>query len=356
MTSTRSKTRSNSWPLVLGLVISLMVHAGVLAWAGGLRIDSADRWQNRTTPTVDTTLPDVDHPPIGRDSESVARMSWIPDDQFRELIARQFSATDQSAIQREVDPIEDANLPRDPTELRPQPARHSPQSLPTPEQAKLTPVSPQLANPGDADAADVSGQMALEVPDTNGDQLAMADLSQQPLDAPMSQRSPNARGHAQVTTPIQDIPDPQPKVITPRITPTPDQTDPSQNPSLAVPELASNPTAATKSDRESDLFGTRNDPLKVQPGRTLVGDGIEIKTVTPQFSIITRSIAIPADPRVRIVFDADGTVIDAKFIRNTGYDNVDSPILNSLYKWKASGEKLTQRGRGFTMEMEIILR
>jgi hypothetical protein len=102
------------------------------------------------------------------------------------------------------------------------------------------------------------------------------------------------------------------------------------------------PTSVPRSDRES--IATQDQPFKgdVVLGRVLVSNGIEIKTVRPHFHIATIYTAAPRNPTARLVFDKTGQVIKAVLTRSSGYPDIDSPILNSLYEWRATGKKLQQ--------------
>ena len=81
--------------------------------------------------------------------------------------------------------------------------------------------------------------------------------------------------------------------------------------------------------------------LAVEPGKTLARDGIQVRTVRPKWSITTKITAIPRNPLIDVTFDRTGKVSKAAFVagRNTGYREVDGPLLDSIYRWRASGEK-----------------
>jgi len=110
----------------------------------------------------------------------------------------------------------------------------------------------------------------------------------------------------------------------------PSQADGSQS-SLDEP---SNP-----SDREAQAFSREQAPV-VRPGRPLAAQGLEIKTVRPRFSHYTRLTASPSDPLVLIRFDREGRVQQAVFLERTGRSDVDAPLLDAIYQWRASGERI----------------
>ncbi|MEX0776656.1 MAG: hypothetical protein WD042_13215 [Phycisphaeraceae bacterium] len=115
------------------------------------------------------------------------------------------------------------------------------------------------------------------------------------------------------------------------------------------------PTSSPRSDRESPPVSlTPDGPIKVVPGRVITGQGIEIKPAVPRISVIAQSTIIPQNPSVKLTFDRQGQVIAARFVKGTGYENWDGPILASLYKWKASGKRLEEIDGEFDMDVELI--
>ncbi len=89
---------------------------------------------------------------------------------------------------------------------------------------------------------------------------------------------------------------------------------------------------------------------------------MRITTVRPEWSITTRLMTAPKNPVVRIVFGKDGKVKKAGFVRgqSTGYEEVDGPLLDALYRWTAKGESLDKLGNdknaGVGMSFRIVLR
>lgn len=97
-------------------------------------------------------------------------------------------------------------------------------------------------------------------------------------------------------------------------------------------------------DREAD--GTSlNDPIDItMNGKVASAKGLKIRTVQPEFATTTRLTARPRSPQVLITFNKTGKVVRASFTpgRSTGYEDVDQPLLNSIYRWTARGETLTR--------------
>jgi len=58
-------------------------------------------------------------------------------------------------------------------------------------------------------------------------------------------------------------------------------------------------------------------------------------------------------PTARLKFDPSGEVLLAEMLESTGYDNIDAPILASLYKWQATGPKLEAIDQPFSITIHF---
>ncbi len=108
-----------------------------------------------------------------------------------------------------------------------------------------------------------------------------------------------------------------------------------------VPTPEPRPSSTPRSDREADPTA----PVAVsvvRPGTVLVGRGLEVRTVRPRFSVTARALSVPSNPEVVLTFNADGTVRLAELRTSTGFDNIDGPLLSSLYAWTARGPRLAE--------------
>ncbi|MFO0833387.1 MAG: hypothetical protein U0638_00340 [Phycisphaerales bacterium] len=101
--------------------------------------------------------------------------------------------------------------------------------------------------------------------------------------------------------------------------------------------------AGEVSDRESDAAAVRS-AVNVDPGRPAATKGLKINTVRPEWSTTTRIVALPKNPVVRVRFNRAGKVVDANFVDryDTGWPDVDGPLLDAIYRWKAEGERLRE--------------
>jgi TonB family protein len=94
------------------------------------------------------------------------------------------------------------------------------------------------------------------------------------------------------------------------------------------------------SDRDSDAAAIKQ-AISINPGKPLAAKGLRIQTVRPKWSTYTLATANPNDVVVRIWFDGTGRVTKAKIIQSGGRDDVDRPILDAVYNWRATGEQLS---------------
>ncbi|TVQ61911.1 MAG: hypothetical protein EA379_05720 [Phycisphaerales bacterium] len=171
---------------------------------------------------------------------------------------------------------------------------------------------------------------------------AAAATRPRPSDAPPSPEALDAVESTQSDDPpslddAQDAPRDAP--------PTPPDASPStpSEPSAPSASRGSTPEAPTGeiSDRESDGMRT-DDAIVVEPGRPLAAKGLEIRTVRPRWSHYTLITANPKDAIVRVRFGRDGSVVSAVYVESSGRADVDRPVMDAIYQWRASGRPLLE--------------
>ncbi|MFO0875251.1 MAG: hypothetical protein U0575_14950 [Phycisphaerales bacterium] len=136
----------------------------------------------------------------------------------------------------------------------------------------------------------------------------------------------------------------------------------------ATPSSASAPPAApgppvnrahadgAQADRESDATSVVDvPPDQWKRGKPLAASGLEIKTRRPVFPELTRLTAAPGNPVVEIFFDRTGVPRKANIVRSSGDPRIDGPVVDSLYRWRASGSQLARLREGETMRIEMRL-
>ncbi len=94
-------------------------------------------------------------------------------------------------------------------------------------------------------------------------------------------------------------------------------------------------------DKEADPTSLRR-VAKFEAGKVEAGQGLEILTLNPQFDAVTRNLASPRSPVFEVKFNKQGEAKRVRMIRSSGTSNVNDPIQNVLYKWRARGKVLEE--------------
>jgi hypothetical protein len=135
----------------------------------------------------------------------------------------------------------------------------------------------------------------------------------------------------------RDAPKEQPKDKT-----TPQQAASGQAAQGAPGVRANSPDAqpGQKAEEESAAASV-TESLVYRPGQPLAGKGLKVNTVTPRYGVTTQLTTSPKNTVIRITFGRNGKVIRAVFMDSgTGFEDVDGPLLDAVYRWTAKGEVL----------------
>lgn len=288
-----SRQYESSLPLGLGVIVAVAVNV--------LMLVGLDRGIGAAGPTdaVARTdrqqmLPEMRELALGQDASVVSTVSWVAYDDFRQLLARQ-STTRQPAVQRDVDPVPNAEPVLDPTPAAPPSPVVAPGAAA--EQVQVTPP-PELTRLPSA----TSLPPMRASPDGRVPQAVLRAPDRQAPDEPVTQEMPE---QTQVT----------------------------------AGGAPARPTSAPRDEREADPTDFAHS-WRVMPGGVLVGQGLEIQTARPVMSIVGQLTSIPRNAIISVSFDRQGDAVDAQMVRSTGYKDWDAAIIASLYKWKAKGEAL----------------
>ena len=374
--------------LVISLILSVALHA---AAAVAILLDDSHKntpptpppWQH--DPENQIEFPPPPPPPpqhrLGITESRNASVAWIGFDNPTPHAAPQGSV-DQAALELAAATSTPSPTPT-PTTPPSEPTPENPQPQDQPEPDPPTPATLATNTEDDAEsdqspqsdrddpllpfaiAADIQNNQA-EPTTENPIPLAIAAAARQ-LEAAIARArqlpEQNAAEETQQPTtqtaqdsnPNQQQPNPTPPPQTP---PTPPQ--PTQPPADGPPAPNTNP-----SDRESDPSAIARS-FTYQPGRPLAVEGLEIRTVRPQFDALTRLSGIARNPIVVIGFGRDGRAWDAQITRSSGHNEVDRQIRLTALRWTAAGKALAdlpadanpasdQHAR-LNVQIEIILR
>lgn len=257
--------------------------------------------------------------------------------------------------------------PGPPAASQPEP---SPPAPPQPETATPEPQPPAPTPPVEASATQevLQGvrQTAAAITEA-GKQLAAAaeDLAAL-LEKVPQPPAPSAPGpdHPDPAAPVRRDENPQTQVQAPPAQrPQPPQPTP---PSPAAQAKGADGAPGIRADKESMATAIKKSPTARPDGRVVAAQGLEIQTRRPRWEYTTMITRRPRNPTVVITFRADGTVKSAEFARdsvkvyNSGYADVDEPLISAIYSWTAKGKALkeaTQEGPDgtVTIMMTIIL-
>ena len=374
-------------PLLIGLVVALLLHL-TLVPAATVRL-LAQSLEYDEIRSIERDEPESDPPPEPDESKSEDQelqphkpkirlgkddapqrvtVSWISHDDFQQLMAGAKS-TVQPALQDKVNPAPEAPARVHATDPV-QPSAEQPVSLPEPStvtasESPVSPPRPQIQPPPDPIAFEEESlvQIPAQAPIKDGNPttqvLAAPPLATTVTNAPEKVTAPEHDSEMitaknqfdAASSRIAEIP---PKQQKPAVQP------PAMSNSIATPlssrsKIATSvPTVSARSDRQS-IPTTRVDLRKRQLGKVEVGRGLELRTVVPKISVLTRLSGIPSNAKVTLVFNKSGHVIRAHLDRSTGYMGYDSAILEALYKWQTKGKQLQEHAGDLTIPIDIIL-
>lgn len=124
-------------------------------------------------------------------------------------------------------------------------------------------------------------------------------------------------------------------------------------------EAPGRPDSGQRSDRESDATSVINvPPEKWRTGAPIAHKGVEILTRRPELPILTRLTTRPMHPVADLFFDNQGKPVSVKIVQSSGYaDDIDQPVIDALYRWRAKGSQLARlpAGKVARFRVRVIL-
>jgi len=277
-----------------------------------------------------------------------------------------------------------------PQELQPQPAQQAQQqppaqpTQPTPPVDAVSAASPR-PTPQPSDTKGFEPQPAADnlpptAPDGTDAILPPAVRRDDTQTNPSAELPPTAPKREDV------LPEPVPRAETPPATALPQSSAPPatpQPPQAAAPQSPTTPAPQTpsqspatspavapvaglpgsvgpgqsqgeRSDRESDATSIADVPPSLwKNGKPLARKGLEIKTKKPALPILTQLTTRPGNPVCEILFGKDGVPVSCKVLMSSGYPDVDGPVLDALYRWRAKGSQLEKLAPGKTLTFRV---
>lgn len=204
-----------------------------------------------------------------------------------------------------------------------------------PEQDPIRPPPSALANPPSLEAAPAADPAPAAYA---GEKPADAAAAPEPTPAPENP-APRADPTDPQRSNAEFVGPPVPPAL-PEVVPSP----PAQD---ARPSQARPGEAAEQAEREATAAYLK-EAVEVKPGRPVAAKGLKIETVRPRWSITTQITASPRNPVVKVTFGRSGKVLRAEFVggQNTGWAEVDGPLMDAIYRWRAKGEALAKLPAG----------
>ena len=376
------KPRRGRWEtavLLLGLIFSLVFHAAVLLpiLIDVSTNDSPERFVELASAIEPPAPePEAQKPELGIEESMTKTMNWIGYEEYEEHLAR-LGETDQAEFIMQ--PSGGGGAPPPTPQTPPSPAAEptAPPKDPTkqPKQPEeITSAKPSLSEDRPPSEADAQIPQAPRKPDADQIETSTADQTnpdakdaKEPDErtpqpgAPKAPEQPEKPEDAPKKEPAEEQPPkeeappetPKPTPPTNPTPPTPPQpeTDPGKSPGEGDGDSGENGNAA---DRESDATSIVDVPPELwRRGRPLAAQGVELQTRRPQIPTLTQISARFSSPIVEIQFNSRGRPVRARIVVSSGDRRMDEPILDSLYRWRAKGEKLSELKEDETFDVTL---
>lgn len=329
--------------LAVGLVLSLVLHVSILlpALVSIMKSDLTARPTLRADFDAEDFRPpevDPDSIDLGIDESDVSTMTWIGFDDYKEHLAA-LAEIEQAAFQT--------------TPAGAEPAQAAP--TPTPAEtpldgvdARTPPESPPVEDP-------------QPDPPTSPDPFEELEAwleSTRPADGPPAGEPtmPDARAQAlqDVLEQLQHMMENPVETQQPQDTAKPDDSGPPQPPQPPQPEPRPAGQPGEQAEQESDATSILEVSMEeLTLGRPLSAQGLKIRPRKPVFTMLTLFTSVPSNPTAELRFRRDGKPARVRLLEKSGYSSIDESVINSLYRWRASGEKLRELKPGQTIPVRI---
>lgn len=349
----------------------------------------------------------------GLEDGSDEGMTWIGYNEYQEQLAQHAEVEQAGFTEKDAaggGALAQGEMQQGPAaapgpQAQPQPpAQQSPPSLPTPEQPTPTEQAQNEPTPPAPAAKPIEAVRAASPSETPqpSDQAGIAPAPVQREDLPSAPLGPDAVVPAGLDRPdVQPDPSkilPPTAPVNPTLTPDPvareevqptqqtaqsqipaqpNQTPPApQSPASPPPQanagaqgatspvvapvagppgsVGASQTSGEKSDRESDATSIADVPPSLwRTGKPLARKGLEIKTKKPELPILTRLTTSPSNPICEILFGRDGVPVACKILQSSGFEEINGPVLDALYRWRAKGSQLEKLAPGKTLRFRV---
>ena len=116
---------------------------------------------------------------------------------------------------------------------------------------------------------------------------------------------------------------------------------PVQQPPQEVTEVSAPSPKISPGDRDSQATSVMHiSPEQWKSGKPLAGEGIVLRPRRPSFTANQSVSNVAGNLAADLVIDKSGKPINVEILLSTGSYSIDRTIESSLYRWRASGEKV----------------
>ena len=384
----------DSLPVPTAVLLSIILH--VLAVAIFLWASTASGQSQAITHEVPTDEESAEEPPaepLGIDKSEAETLTWIGYEEYAEHLAR-LSEVEQAAMSTA--PMAGGGG---------SPAASNPSAAVA---RAAAPAIPMSAQPAAAAPAMTVPSLETELPEILIDAEVLLDekieptVEPEPVDSKTTEESSTSETEATpdpTTTPDEQTttkdqtkedqtkddaaenvepespteenptpdpsPDPAPKP-SPEPTPAP-QPSPEPKPEPTETEGEGDgegegpgePAAEPGNDADKDAEATSLTKVPAsewKQGKPLAAQGLNIRTRRPNIPLVSWLSYQPQfNPVARIEFDRTGKPVRAMLIVKSGEDRLDENLTDMLFRWRASGTRLTQLTGDETVTIELQL-
>ncbi len=375
-----NEVRQQNGPVYVGLFIALLLHviiAGpVLSASWGVggdspldsSLDGSSASERQLRERLEQALKEMaeqqkldDEQLVkpGLDDGSDQSVAWIGYAEYQEHIARHATVDQAAFTDKETGgggaPAQGAPVTAPPAPTEPG-TEARPTEPPQPEQLAQhqTPTTPPVPSPPAQPTP--PPQPALElpvVPEGPGGTLPV--IPEKITETQHTEITPPAQRPAEQLPPEAQPASPTPPVAPPIQQATQGATSPTVAPQPGPPgEQGPTDAQGERSDKESDATSIIDaPPSKWKTGKPLAQKGLEVITKAPVLPILTRLTTSPGNPVCEIIFDKAGKPVTCKILVSSGTEDVDGPVLDALYRWRARGEQLKKLAPGKTVTFRV---
>lgn len=323
-------------PLIAGLALSLLAHAITL----GPALDLLQRpAPSMALVAQERFLHEQVRDPVKRMEEAIApgideptpsTTTWVGFRDYQQHIAR-LAEADQAAFTEAA-----AAAPSEPTEVEPAPAESA---------DVVEPADGEREGPG-KDAVPTGVDTAMEFEPESAAAMAATDAGDEAV-APDS-GAPFTQWLAAIAETARRLSERVAEGTTDDATARAAAETQSATPSPNEPEIGE------PSDRQSDPTSTIELMFdRIDPGRPVARPGIEIRPRRPEFTDLTLLTSGAGNPLVQIDFGRDGRPKVAKILETSRDSRIDQSVLSSLYRWRASGERIAALAGDETLSLTV---